>query len=180
MSMNITAPTIVITGNIASGKSTLCKALLAALPGWEYACVDRIRVQLAEGGTTGLLAERRASTMLMDMLSQPGPVVYESSGATQLYRRANAFIRGYRRGQVVRIRTTCSRSLAMQRFKARKSAGHKQQPPAFPGALPVEACWYRFEDLLREPADLIVDTGRHSAEETLAMALKLIQERITS
>ncbi len=176
--MRINQPTIVLTGNIASGKSTLAKGLLAKLPGWQYACVDRLRVEMAKEGNTGLQAEHRAATVMQDLITANAPVLYESSGATQLYRRLNAMVRGYRKGPVVRIRTTCDHATAMQRFHARKTAGHRQMAPAFPGALPIAECWYRFEDLLREPADLVLDTNRLSAEETLAKAWELVQERI--
>jgi len=176
--MITTAPAIVVTGNIASGKSTLCAGLVRTLPGYTYACVDRIRVQLASQGHTGMLAEHAAAAKLMDLVQGAWPLLYESSGSTQLYRRAIRHIRGYRRGPVVTIRTTCTRATAMHRFRSRKASGHKQMAPSFPGALPVEECWYRFEDMLRGNVDLLIDTERHNPAETLDLAIAHIRERI--
>src|SRR5690606_19645210 len=99
-------------------------------------------------------------------------------GATQLYRRASGYVRGYRRGTIVRIRTTCGHAVAMRRFHARKASGHKQVAPPFRNALSIEDCWYRFEDMLREPVDLLLDTERLSKEEALAQALEYIRAQL--
>lgn len=171
------APAIIVTGNIASGKSTLCKGLHAALPDHRYLCVDRMRVELAAEGIFGLDAEHIAAKRLLDALREAGPLIYESSGATQLYRRASSWLRGHRRGSVLRLRTTCGHALAMRRFHERKAKGHRQMAPAFKNALPIHECWYRFEDMLREPVDLVLDTGKLNAEQTLAAALEAVRRK---
>lgn len=177
--MLIHAPSILITGNIASGKSTLAKGIHAAWPQLNYACVDHIRVTLKDQGALAPMdLEHRAAAILIKQVQETSPLLYESSGATQLYRRASAYVRGYRRGTVVRIRTTCGHALAMQRFHARKAGGHKQVPPPFRNALPIQDCWYRFEDLLREPVDLLLDTGKLNKEEALAQALEYLREKL--
>lgn len=179
--MRITAPTIILTGNIASGKSTLARGIHAAWPALNYACVDHVRVTLKARYPTreeAYTLEHEAARILMVQVMDPSPLLYESSGATRLYAKASASIRGYRRGPRVSIRTTCGHRLAMERYEARKAAGHKQVAPPFRDALPIAECWYRFEDMLRGPVDLLIDTEKNNAAETLEQALALIREHI--
>lgn len=181
MSTLINAPTIIITGNIASGKSTLSRGINAAWPALNYACVDLVRVALKQrypARDEGYKLEHEAARILMDQVAEASPLLYESSGATRLFRKASSHIRGYRRGPCVTIRTTCGHRLAMERHNARKAAGHRQVAPPFRNALPVDECWYRFEDMLRGPVDLLLDTEKLGPEETLATALAFIRERI--
>lgn len=180
--MILQAPTIVIIGNIASGKSTLAKGIHAAWPALNYACVDHVRVVLRPRfpeREQAYALEHAAGEILMKQVMEASPLLYESSGATRLFAKASAHIRAYRRGPCITIRTTCGHALAMRRHAARKAAGHQQVAPPFRGALPIPECWYRFEDMLRGPvADLVIDTERHNPAETLSIALAHIRERI--
>jgi hypothetical protein len=180
--MHIEAPSITIIGNIASGKSTLARGIHAAWPQLNYACVDTVRVALRDRfpkREQAYALEHAAAEILMKQVMEASPLLYESSGATRLYAKASAHIRAYRKGAATTIRTRCGQALAMRRHTARKAAGHKQVPPPFRGALAIPDCWYRFEDMLRGPVvDLVIDTEKHGPEETLAMALDHIRERI--
>lgn len=172
-------PTIVVYGNIASGKSTLSRALLHALPGWTYACMDQLRLEAnaTDPEMDRFALDRLCEDKLMALLKKDVPIIYESSGATQIFRRAMQYIDG-RRGASVRIRTMCAHNTAMYRFRVRKAGGHRQLMPAVRKPMPIDECWYRFEDLIRVPPTLLIDTDRTDPSDALRLALQHIRQRI--
>lgn len=172
--------TVLVYGNIGSGKSTLCKGINKALPDMRYVCIDRTRVEF-DGTAHGLNAydaEWRCDHLMMEALGAQAPVLYESTGATLLFKRARQYIQCFRRGPRILIQTTCNYSTSMWRFQQRKRTGHKQVAPAFGKRMTIDECWRYFEDRIVAVPDLLINTEQMNVQQSLDAAMDAIVVRM--
>jgi shikimate kinase len=177
---SIPYPTIVVTGNIASGKSTLSKGLAAALPGVTYVCMDRLRMELQGElyGKNPVVSERLCERTMLDRLRSPGTLLYESSGTTTLFTKAWRLIHTERKGTVAVIRTECMFATAMARFDLRKlQGGTYQVKPPYSGRDTIEDCWHRFNERRKVSADLVINTDVSDVEDTLHRSLVFLKTK---
>lgn len=166
------SPTVIVYGNIATGKSSLCERLCAANPHLLLVSMDRLRAQEEQHGghANPMSRDRVAERKLLELAETNGPLLYETSAATDLYLRMRRVIIGRRRGQVVMLQTTCSKRTALERAEQRRASGHLQYRPAAQGRMPMAAMWDHFAERMPAHADLVLDTERHNAAECARMA----------
>lgn len=120
---------IIIIGNIASGKSTLAKLLSQSLS-MNIVCVDDKRNQLFQQGlTSSIKREREAEKLVLEALSNID-CIYESTGVTQLFKRAYNIISKQKECFVV-VKLKCSQEQCFLRYNKRKYDGYFQAPFPF-------------------------------------------------
>lgn len=116
---------IILTGNIASGKSTAHK-IIQQITGFELICIDRVRVELYKQGLSGFELERAAEKQCLEMIGD-GSYIYESTGTTQFYKR---MIReGFCKHDKTYIHLNTDPDLCEYRFRVRKEDHFQVAPP---------------------------------------------------
>lgn len=74
---------IIITGNVASGKSTLARRWVEVHPDYQHLCMDDIRMKIAERNGFPAFTyqmENEAKQVLTDMLQLHQNIVFETTG----------------------------------------------------------------------------------------------------
>lgn len=171
-------PTIIVYGNIASGKSTLSRGLLARWPAMVYACMDRLRAEENGAHTNEMARDRAAERRLLALAAHPGPLLYETSGATHLYRRMFVAIVKHRGPRPLYILTHCTKRTAMERAEHRRATGHIQYRPAAQRALSMAQLWDHFDERVALRADLTIDTENLTRKDCLGMAIHAVEAHL--
>jgi len=77
---------IIIYGNMASGKSTLIEKISKILPQFQVVCIDNNRKALFGKEAGGLARELKAEEETVKQLLHGEYVIYETTGASRLFR----------------------------------------------------------------------------------------------
>jgi len=172
-------PTIIVHGNIATGKSTLCESLCRCNPDLLLVSMDRVRAQqhLFGAHANAMARDRASEWILLELADTPSALLYETSAATDLYRRMRRVIVGRRRGPVAMIRTTCSKRTALERAEQRRTSGHMQFRPAARSRMSLSDMWDHFEEHMPTEAGLVLDTERYNAEACSTLAITWLTSR---
>lgn len=133
---------IIIFGNIASGKSSVSRHLAQLLPDHRHVCLDDHRVKLWNeqpelgAGQRDLLAQK---SCLEDL---QGQVIYETTAVTRFFKQAQAKLKD----QDLRfIHLDCRPSTCISRYRERLMRGHIQAPFAW-GNYSIEQSIYYFHE----------------------------------
>jgi len=144
---------IIIYGNIASGKSSVCRQLAELLPDHRHVCLDDHRIKCWEenpslgAGQRDLVAQRNC---LQDL---HGKLIYETTGVTRFFRQAKKVLDAA--GQrLIYIHLDCPPHLCIRRYQGRLSRGHIQAPFAW-GNYSIEQSIYYFHEKQMELTPVI-------------------------
>lgn len=117
---------IVVYGNIAAGKSTFSKGILQILSGFNYVCLDRIRLDWYNKypGMNGIARERKCEQDCLNQILQSRLLVYETTAATLFFNRVRPRLRGHFKTFYIYIK--CPVYECAQRFEYRKLSSNQQ------------------------------------------------------
>lgn len=162
---------IVIYGNIASGKSTIAKAVAAELR-HRYVCLDDTRMELWReqpdlgAGQRDLIAQDRCLERLH------GPVVFENTVVTRFYKKAREKLADQ---DLVFIHLYCPVSTCLRRYNARLASGKIQAPFAW-GNYTIEQSMYYFDEKQKAvPAALRINTAKVRPIDSVRLILEYIR-----
>ena len=150
---------LIIYGNIASGKSTVCKYLAELLPDYNHVCLDDDRLKLWEeqphlgAGQRDMKAQERCLTRL------EGNLIYETTAVTRFYERSARKLKsqGY---EFHFVHLFCPVSKCLERYNQRVQSGKIQAPFAW-GKYTIEESMYYFAGMQEElPANFRINTTR--------------------
>ena len=121
---------IIVTGNIASGKSSFCERLSDALPHYAYLNLDRARVNMSIDfeQLNGMLRERLAEQEVSRQVAAYDQIIYESSGVSRYAERTISRIAelGF---EIIRIHLSCPIDVCKRRYLNRLATGHRVPMP---------------------------------------------------
>lgn len=118
---------IIITGNIASGKSTVSEYFRNKYPDYTYLCIDQVRIDLYHEGMHGFALEREAERVMLALASAHEHLIYESTGNTLFFRRMRKEAIFSR--PVTHYHVKCDPEECEYRFKIRKKTKFQVAPP---------------------------------------------------
>jgi predicted kinase len=159
---------IIIYGNIASGKSTIARYLANKLEGYRYVCLDDTRKELwmeqpdLGAGQRDLIAQDRCLKELH------GRVVFESTAVTRFFKRAKQKLADQ---ELVYIHLYCPVATCLRRYNARLASGKIQAPFAW-GNYSIEQSMHYFDARQKQvPAALRIHTGKVRPDDAVRVAL---------
>jgi len=116
---------IILTGNIASGKSTVLKRLESLR--LKTLSLDTARIEAYRKGLDGFELERTAERIFIDQISPGTSYIYESTGSTLFYRRIlTEYFPGWKD---LRVHIQVEPELCIERFHCRKENHFQVAPP---------------------------------------------------
>lgn len=150
-SVNIFAPNpkdkicIVVYGNIASGKSTFSKNILSILQGFNYVCLDKIRLKWYENypEMSFIERERRAEEECLNQILNSNLLVYETTAATLFFKRVKPTLDVNFKTFYIYI--SCPVYECHNRFDNRKREGHFQVAPQYKKKMTIREMLIHFE-----------------------------------
>lgn len=160
-----------IIGNIASGKTALGMALKKEFQA-KRIDIDDIRRKFNRGMT--ITGENTSYEKLMDdVLKHQGKchVIMESSGTSQYY----PLILTKWSGPIFTIKLTCPLNKAKKRHEARMRQGYDLPPLPGEWNTSIDRAFYAIDaNLHQAECDLMIDTGKHTAKEVVAIVRKFL------
>ncbi len=139
---------IIIYGNIASGKSTICRQLAQALPDHRHVCLDDHRVKLWEQHPEMGAGHRDLQAQKSCLEDLHGPVIFETTGVTRFFRKAKEKLEKSGKNSIY-IHLDCPSHICIRRYQARLASGHIQAPFAW-GNYTIEQSIYYFHERQQE------------------------------
>ena len=115
---------IIVTGNIASGKSS-ASHLLQEITGYDIICLDKFRLELYKAGMHGIALERAAEKNCL--ASNSDQVIYESTGTTLFYKRMMREL--FYSRKLIHIHISTKPELCEYRFRIRNENQFQVAPP---------------------------------------------------
>lgn len=159
---------LVVYGNIASGKTTLSKNIQALLPGFNYVCLDDIRLQWVTKfpAMNGITRERQCEDECLKQILQSRLLIYETTGATLFFNRIKSRLKGH--FKTFYIKVDCPVITCLYRFENRKAKGYKCVAPAFKLKMNMHQTLCDIDDKhYAAKVDLQLDSERLSQDEML-------------
>jgi adenylate kinase family enzyme len=169
----VSDPSLLIYGNIASGKSTIARSLADQLNGYRYVCLDDTRKELwieqpdLGAGQRDLIAQDRCLEKLH------GRVVFENTAVTRFFKRAKEKLRDQ---ELVYIYLYCPVATCLRRYNARLAGGKIQAPFAW-GKYSIEQSMYYFDARQKSiPAAMRIHTGKVRPEDAVRFILEYLNQ----
>jgi shikimate kinase len=169
---------IIVIGNMASGKSSLAKALAARLRDYDYICQDDFRnsetAKYME--VDNRLFEEEVATNTIAAMHRSRQFIYESTGATRFFRdRYYEFLKaGY---EMFVIRLICPIEICITRFYKRREQGKNHLVPMFYVSKSPEEIIEQFEKKAAwVKADLKLDSYKLSVPQLLEKVLDQLNQ----
>lgn len=143
---NILAPNptdkicIIVYGNIASGKSTFSKNLLEKIPGYNYVCLDQIRLAFYKTfpEMNAIARERKCEEECLKQILESRLLIYETTAATLFFNRIKMRLKAHFKAIYVYI--NCPTYECANRFDFRKRNGYKAIAPPFKSKMTIREC----------------------------------------
>jgi len=156
---------IFIIGNIASGKSTVCK-MLAKATGYKHHGIDNYRRRYNQDAT--VLGESMAWQFYIDAVSKKKEMIIENSGVSQ-----NFELLRHKAGKPrMIILLHCPATECIRRHRQRMKKGYRLPPS--PWKRPMENAITNIDALLRiAEYDIRIDSSEHSQEAVVEMIIEL-------
>ncbi|WP_027001678.1 hypothetical protein [Hugenholtzia roseola] len=165
-----------IIGNLATGKSSLCRQLVADLPQFSYFSIDAYRHQYnLDGSVEG---EALAQTRLYQDVLASQKAILEMSGVSQAYRtlKWDAAQAGFR---VWVFKLTCEQDTLLDRLQQRAEAGYLLPPmPYFQNRAFLSSIQYIDHILGTESADLTFETEQADWTEISLQIRRFLKKEI--
>lgn len=152
---------IVVFGNIASGKSTLSKQIIELLPQFKIISIDNSRRNLFGKIINDIERESKAEEDMIKQLFSTQFVIYETTGASRLFKSIHCRIRSHFKTIFVYVK--CSVPECRFRFNYRKN--DRMVMPGFKSKLSIGEVMHSIEYKMNQRFNIELDSEKLSPEE---------------
>jgi hypothetical protein len=159
---------LIVYGNIASGKSSFAKELLKLLPGFVYACIDQVRIDvyLENHLLRSIEREVKVGKIFKKLILDNNLIVYETVAVSQLFK--NVILDLKRDHQLIYIHIDCPVAVCLRRFHQRNRDGYFSITPPFVDKMSIEDFLYKVAKELRGmKEDIVLKSDKLSIEDMI-------------
>jgi len=164
---------IIITGNVASGKSTVAHKLIGLLPDYQYVCLDDSRMQLYLRDATKSLDDihNEAVRDVIEKISILSKIIFESCGTSQFYGIIENILQS-RQMPMHYFHLTAPVEECIKRKTVRQM--HKKQIPPPYSKLSINGFIHRNQRIYEQTDKYGYDSTTYSADEIAESIHKII------